>query len=162
MLTYQFKDYTLKKRKRRKKRKKKKNPKTKQKTNKKQTNKKTQNKAKQNQKTTTTTTKTSSKWIDSSSEGHLQDFSSILKGSSSKIVNWIRGQRSNKSLIFVRNIEVGFLFLFIIFMMSIKLLFDLWPLIQFTIFEEEPCQIEEEPCTCPSEEESIHFEEVFF
>ena len=41
-------------------------------------------------------------------------------------------------------------------MMSIKLL------IQFTIFDEEPCQIEEEPCKCPSEEESIHFEEVFF
>ena len=39
--------------------------------------------------------------------------------------------------------------------MSIKLLFDLWPLIQFTIFEEEICQIEEEPCKCPSEEESI-------
>ena len=73
--------------------------------------------------------KTSSKWIDSSSEGHLQDFSSILKGSSSKIVtvNWIRGQRSNKSLIFVRNIEVGFLFLFVIFMMSIKLLFNFDP-----------------------------------
>ena len=80
--------------------------------------------------------KISSKWIDSSSEGHLQDFSSILKGSSSKIVNWIRGQRSNKSLIFVRNIEVGFLFVFVIFMMNIKLLFDLWPLIQFTIFEK--------------------------
>ena len=46
-------------------------------------------------------------------------------------------------------------------MMSIKLLFDLWPLIQFTIFEEEPCQLEEEPCKCPSEEESIHFEKVF-
>ena len=105
--------------------------------------------------------KPSSKWIDSSSEGHLQGFSLILMDSSSKIVNWIRGQRSNKSLIFVRNIEVGFLFLFVIFVMSIKLLFDLWPLIQFTIFEEEPCQIEEEPCKCPSEEESIHFEEVF-
>ena len=46
-------------------------------------------------------------------------------------------------------------------MMSIKLLFDLWPLIQFTIFEAEPCQIEEEPCKCPSEEESIHFEDFF-
>ena len=57
----------------------------------------------------------------------------------------------------------------VIFMMSIKLLFDLWPRIQFTIFEEEPCHIEEEPCQIeeapckwrPSEEESIHFEKVF-
>ena len=37
--------------------------------------------------------------------------------------------------------------------MSLKLLFDLWPLIQFTIFEEEPCQIEEESCKCPAEED---------
>ena len=48
-----------------------------------------------------------------------------------------------------------------IFLTNIKLLFDLWPLIQFTIFEEEPCQIEEESCKCPAEEESIHFEEVY-
>ena len=46
--------------------------------------------------------------------------------------------------------------------MSIKLLFGLWPLIQFTIFEEEPCQIEEESGKCPAEEKSIHFEEVYF
>ena len=73
----------------------------------------------------------------------------------SKIVNWVRGQRSNKSLIFVRNIEVGFLCLFVIFLTSIKLVFDIWPLIQITIFEEEPCK-------CHSEEESIHFKEVCF
>ena len=35
------------------------------------------------------------------------------------------GQRSNKSLILVRNIEVGFLCLFVVFLTSIKLLFDL-------------------------------------
>ena len=46
----------------------------------------------------------SSKWIDSSSEGHLQGSSSIWQGSSSKIVNWMRGQRSNKSLILIINI----------------------------------------------------------
>ena len=46
----------------------------------------------------------SSKWIDSSSEGHLQGFSSIVQGSSSKVVNWMRGQRSDKSLILVRNL----------------------------------------------------------
>ena len=28
--------------------------------------------------------------------------------------------------------------------------------------EKEPCQIEEEPCKCPSEEESIHFEELVY
>ena len=44
---------------------------------------------------------------------------------------------------------------------STKLLFDLGPLIQFTIFEENPCKIEEKPCKCSSEEESIHFEEMF-
>ena len=46
--------------------------------------------------------KISSKWIDTSSEGHIRDFSS-------KIVNWMRGQRSNKSLILVRNMEEGYL-----------------------------------------------------
>ena len=50
--------------------------------------------------------------------------------------------------------------LFLIFLISIKLLFELWPLIQFTIFEEKPCKIEEKPCKYPSEEESIHFEEI--
>ena len=63
---------------------------------------------------------------------------------SSKIVNWMRGQRSNKTLILV-----------IIKLLSIKFLFDLWPLIQCTIFDEKPCK-------CPSEEESIHFEETCF
>ena len=38
-------------------------------------------------------------------------------------------------------------------MTSIKLLFDLWPLIQFWIFEEEPCKIEEKPYEWPLEEE---------
>ena len=52
--------------------------------------------------------KTSSKWIDSSSEGHLQDFSSISQDFSSKIV-----------------IERG-----------VYLTFD--PPIQFSIFEEKP------------------------
>ena len=85
---------------------------------------------------------TSSKWIDSSSEGHLQGFSSILQGSSSKIVNWIRGQRSNKSLILVRNIEVGFSCLFVHFWQVLSFLFDLWTLIQITVFEEEPCKTE--------------------
>ena len=37
----------------------------------------------------------------------------------------------------------------------------MWPLIQFTIFEEEPCKIEEKPCKCQSEAESIHFEGWF-
>ena len=46
--------------------------------------------------------KISSKWIDTSSEGHIRDFSS-------KIVNWMRGQRSNKSLILVRNMEESYL-----------------------------------------------------
>ena len=38
--------------------------------------------------------KTSSKWIDSSSEGHLQDFSSISQDFSSKIVieRGVKGQ----------------------------------------------------------------------
>ena len=49
-----------------------------------------------------------------------------------------------------------------IFLTSIKVLLDLWPLIPFTIYEEEPCKIEEKPCKCPSEEESIHFKEVCF
>ena len=47
-----------------------------------------------------------------------------------------------------------------IFLTSIKLSFDLWPLNQFTIFEEKPGKIEEKHCKCPSEEESIHFEEI--
>ena len=41
------------------------------------------------------------KWIYSSSAGHLGDYSL-------KIVNWVRSQRSNERLIFVKNIEVGF------------------------------------------------------
>ena len=48
------------------------------------------------------------------------------------------------------------------YLTSIKFLFDLWPFIRFTIFEEKPCEIEEKPCKCPLEEEPIHFEEVFF
>ena len=48
------------------------------------------------------------------------------------------------------------------YLTSIKLLFDLWPFIRFTIFEEKPCEIEEKPCKYPLEEESIHFEEVFY
>ena len=67
--------------------------------------------------------------------------------------------RSNKSLKLVRNKHKKPTS---IFLTRIKLLFDICPLIQFAIFEEEPCQIEEEPCKCPSEEESIHFEEVCF
>ena len=78
----------------------------------------------------------SSKWIDSSAEGHFNtrlfffNFTRFIL----KTWNQLRGQRSNKSLKFVINIEVGFLCLYVIFLTSIKLLFDLWPLIQFTIF----------------------------
>ena len=96
--------------------------------------------------------KTSLKWIDSSSERHLQDSSSIWQGSSSKIVNWMRGQRSNKSLILIINITNRNKKPTSIFLTKIKLSFDLWPLIQFTIFEEEPFKIEEKSCKCPLEE----------
>ena len=81
---------------------------------------------------------TSSKWIDSSSEGHFQCFSSILHGSSSKVVDQIRGQRSNNSLILVRNIENKHKKPTSILLTSVKLLVDFWPLILFTNFEEEP------------------------
>ena len=94
--------------------------------------------------------------------GHLQGSSSIWQGSSSKIVNWMRGQRSNKSLILIPNIANRNKKPTYIFLRNIKLLFDIWPLIQFTIFEEEAFKIEEKSCKCPSVEESIHFEEVFF
>ena len=53
-----------------------------------------------------------------------------------------------------RNIEVGFLCLFVVFLTSTKILFDLFPLIQFIVFEEKSLM-------CPSEEVSIHFEEMF-
>ena len=72
-----------------------------------------------------------------------------------KIEYGVKGQI--KSLILVRNIKVGFLCLFAIFPWSFKLLFDLLTLIQFTIFEKEPCIFENETCRCPSEEEYIHF-----
>ena len=43
----------------------------------------------------------------------------------------------------------------------LKILFDLWLLIHFTIFEEKPYKTEENPSECPLEEESIDFEEDF-
>ena len=67
---------------------------------------------------------TSSKWVDSTSEGHLQGFSSILQGFSSKIVNRMRGQRSNRSLILVRYIEVGLCLLYFWHVFSFYLTFD--------------------------------------
>ena len=73
---------------------------------------------------------TSSIWIDSSFEGHLQYFSSILQGSSSKIVSWLTGQRSNKSFMLVRNITNKHKKPTSIFLTSVKLLVDLWPLVQ--------------------------------
>ena len=72
------------------------------------------------------------------------------------------GSKINKSLILIINIIKRNKKPTSIYLTNIKLLFDLWPLIQFAIFEEKPFKIEEKSCKCPSEEESIHFEEAFF
>ena len=76
--------------------------------------------------------------------------------SSSKDVNWMRGQRSSKSLILVWNITNKHKKYTPIFLTSIKLC-DLWSLIQFTIFEAETCKNWRYPCKYSSEEESIYF-----
>ena len=47
-----------------------------------------------------------------------------------------------------------FLCLIVIFLTSIKLLFDLWPLIWLTMFEWKSTK-------CPSDKVSIHFKEIF-
>ena len=65
--------------------------------------------------------KPSSKWIDYSSKGHLQG--SISQGPSSKIVNWMRGQRSNKSLILIITMTNEIRKPSSIFLTNIKLLF---------------------------------------
>ena len=54
-----------------------------------------------------------------------------------------KGSKVKQNLILVRNIEVGFSCLFVHYWQVSSFLFDLWTLIQFTIFEEEPCKIEE-------------------
>ena len=96
--------------------------------------------------------------------GALTRFLFILQGSSSKIVDWIKGQRSNKRLIHVRNIEVGFLCWFVIFLTSkLSLLFDLRSLIQFKFMKRNLVKLKRNlACECPSEEESINFEEACF
>ena len=46
--------------------------------------------------------------------GTLTRFLFNLQGFSSKFVNWMSGQRSNENLILVRNVEEGFLCLFVV------------------------------------------------
>ena len=40
--------------------------------------------------------------------------------------------------------------------------FTIFFFLHFTIFEEEPCQIEDEPCKCPSEEDLFILKRFFF